>query len=162
VRWDDFERACPELATVARERFEADELALVGTLSRDGWPRISPVEPYLAAGELLLGMIWRSRKALDLLRDPRVVVHTVTRDRRGTEGDLKLYGRARDVGDAGIRAAYCDATDARLGWRPAGSFHCFAVDIGRAGLVRFGDHGQLTRVWTPAGGLVEWTAAAPG
>ncbi len=40
-----------------------------------------------------------SRKALDLLRDPRLVVHSPTSDRAGTEGDFKLYGRAVDVPD---------------------------------------------------------------
>jgi hypothetical protein len=34
---------------------------------------------------------------LDLLRDSRIVVHSVTSDREGTEGDVKLYGRAIDI-----------------------------------------------------------------
>jgi hypothetical protein len=45
VRWDAFEEACAELAVVAGERFAKDELVLVGTIRRDGSPRISPNEP---------------------------------------------------------------------------------------------------------------------
>ena len=91
MRWHEFAAAAPELATLGEQRFESSGLCLVGTLRRDGSPRISPVEPYVAAGHLFLGMMPNSRKALDLLRDPRVVVHSVTCDREGTDGDFKLY-----------------------------------------------------------------------
>jgi hypothetical protein len=58
----------------ARERFLADGLILVGTLRRDGSPRISPNEPAFGGGRFFVSMMWRSRKALDVLRDPRVTV----------------------------------------------------------------------------------------
>lgn len=44
MRWDEFEQACPEIAGIARERFERDELVMVGTLRKDGSPRVSPNE----------------------------------------------------------------------------------------------------------------------
>jgi hypothetical protein len=135
---------------------------MVGTIRRDGWPRISPVEPEVAAGRLLLGMMWRSWKARDLLRDPRVVVHTVTCNRLGTDGDLKLYGRAGDVEDAAVRESYKDALEARIDWRPREPFHCFAVDVERAGYVRFGDGRQTTLTWTPESGLTESVSSSPG
>ena len=43
---------------------------LVGTIRKDGTPRISPNEPDFAVGRLFVSMMWRSKKALDLLRDP--------------------------------------------------------------------------------------------
>jgi hypothetical protein len=149
VRWQDFAAACPELAEIGRRRFAEDEVVLIGTIRRDGSPRISPVEPDLAAGELCLGMMWRSMKALDLLRDPRLVVHTATKDRHGTAGDLKLYGTARDVEDADLRGAYKDAIEARIAWRPEGDFHCFVVDIESAAFVRFDGGTQITIRWDP-------------
>ena len=90
MRWEDFLRACPEMGTLAQERFEHDQLVMLGTLRPDGSPRISPCEVDFATGELFLGMMWRSPKALDLLRDPRLVVHSVTCDRSGHDGDVKL------------------------------------------------------------------------
>ncbi len=84
MNWQGFAAVAPGLAAMGEERFERTGLALVGTLRKDGWPRISPVEPYIVDGELMLGMMWRSRKALDLLRDPRVVVHSTTCNREGT------------------------------------------------------------------------------
>src|SRR5437773_12510803 len=106
MRWDDFAAAAPELAALGEERLRGRELCLVGTLRKGGWPRISPVEPEFVDGELLLGMMWRSPKALDLLRDPRLVVHSVVSERSGKEGDFKLYGRVVDIQDPDWRAAY--------------------------------------------------------
>ncbi|MGH9429051.1 MAG: pyridoxamine 5'-phosphate oxidase family protein, partial [Terriglobia bacterium] len=74
MRWAEFTAACPELAEMAQRRFVRDQLVLVGTLRTDGWPRISPCEVDIAAGHLFLGMMWRSTKALDLLRDSRLIV----------------------------------------------------------------------------------------
>jgi hypothetical protein len=139
VNWQRFATEAPELASLGQELFDDSELCLVGTLRRDGSPRISPVEPYIVDGELLLGMMWRSRKALDLLRDPRVVVHSTQCDREATSGDFKLYGRAVDVPDPETRARYGDATEARIDWRPDGPFHLFRVDIDSAGYISFGD-----------------------
>src|SRR6266480_278345 len=95
--WAEFANEAPALAGDGAARFDATGLCLVGTLRGDGWPRISPVEPLIAHGELYLGMMPRSTKALDLLRDPRCTVHSTTCDRAGTEGDFKLYGRARAI-----------------------------------------------------------------
>ena len=90
-------------------------LALVGTLRRDGWPRISPVEPFIVDGNLYLGMMWRSRKALDLLRDPRCVVHSTVVDRKGSEGEFKVYGHAVDTTDLDERRRFGDAVFEAIG-----------------------------------------------
>src|SRR5437763_4093840 len=121
MRWDEFAEAAPELAALGEERLRGRELCLVGTLRANGWPRISPVEPEFVNGEHMLGMMWRSPKALDLLRDPRLVVHSVVSRRDGDEGDFKLSGfpsanrrqragsRRGAMGLRGIRTAACAA-----------------------------------------------------
>src|SRR5438093_13339989 len=118
MRWDEFAAACPELAALGEERLRERELCLLGTLRRNGFPRISPVEPDFVDGELMLGMMWRSPKAVDLLRDPRCVVHNVVPDKHGKEGDFKLYGRAEDVQDPARRERYRETIKARMGWAP--------------------------------------------
>ena len=114
MRWDGFAAACPEIAGQAERRFTEDELCMLGTLRADGSPRISPCELDVADGDLMLGMMWQSRKALDLLRDPRCVLHSCTSDRMATQGDVKLSGHAIDVRDAERRTAYRDAIRARI------------------------------------------------
>jgi pyridoxamine 5'-phosphate oxidase-like protein len=153
TRWSEFAGEAPDLAGAAEERFERTGLALVGTLRADGWPRISPVEPLIADGQLYLGMMWQSRKALDLLRDPRCVVHSTVIERDGSEGDFKLYGRTAEVSDADEREHYCVALESKIGWRPDGDFHLFAVDIVQVGFVQFGDGRQVGRVWQPGSGV---------
>jgi Pyridoxamine 5'-phosphate oxidase len=152
VRWEEFAVASPEIAERALERFTRNELCMVGTLRADGSPRISPCELDFAEGHLFLGMMWRSRKALDLLRDARCVLHSCTTDRMGTEGDAKIYGRAVDVQDAALRQAYRDAVKARLDWAPEEpEFHAFAVDVESAGFITFSEP-RIVLSWDPARG----------
>ena len=97
VCWSDVVIAAPELAAAVQARFDAHGLGLLATLRRDGSPRISGIEPLFALGEVWLGMMPESRKALDLLRDPRFALHNATVDKAVTEGDAKLAGRAIPV-----------------------------------------------------------------
>jgi hypothetical protein len=145
--WQEFREADRPFAELAEARIDGEGLVLVGTLRRNGWPRISPVEPLIVEGVLYLGMMWQSRKALDLLRDPRCVVHSVVRDKAGTEGDVKVYGRAVDVADADERERYGRALEARIGWRPAGDYHLFAVDITEVGYFVVAGEGHNARTW---------------
>ena len=155
MRWDEFAAACPELARLGEERLRERELCLVGTLRRNGWPRISPVEPDFVGGELMLGMMWRSPKALDLLRDPRIVVHSTLTDRHDLSGDIKLYGRALSVEDDARRAAHRAAIQARIDWSPPDPYHVFAVDIESAGFVTFAEP-RFGLAWEAGSELRRW------
>jgi hypothetical protein len=152
VRWGEFKAACSELAELGEERFRRQQLCMVGTLRKNGWPRISPCEIDFAAGELFLGMMWRSWKARDLLRDPRCVLHSCTSDKSGKEGDFKLYGTAVDVQDDVLRAEYEEAVQARIQWTPPSPYNLFAIDVQSAGFVVFGDE-RYALAWDPAEGL---------
>jgi len=153
VRWSAFAEAAPELATLAHRRFDENRLGLLGTLRKDGSPRISPVEVFFVDDEPLLGMMWRSMKALDLLRDPRLVLHSATSNPDGNEGDVKLYGRVIDVPDPMVRKRYADVLEERLDWRPKDPYHLFAMDILSAGYVAFGNEPVAMR-WNEADGFV--------
>jgi Pyridoxamine 5'-phosphate oxidase len=149
MRWDAFAQAAPRIAAMAEERFRKDELAVLGTIRPDGSPRISPCEVDFAAGRLFLGMMWQSRKATDLLRDPRVVVHSVPPDRMGEGGDIKLYGRVIDEPEPEVRQAFHDEILRRIDWAPEEpNFHLFSLDVEQAGYIRFGDE-QLAMAWDP-------------
>jgi hypothetical protein len=155
VRWEDFAEACPEIGTLAENRFRMHELCMLGTLRKDGSPRISPCELDFASGEMILGMMWRSRKAMDLLRDPRCVLHSCTSNREGTEGDAKIYGRAVDVRSPKLREAHREATRARLDWAPEEpDYHAFAIDVQSAGYIEFSGK-QRVLSWDPEHGRRE-------
>ena len=148
MNWSEFELESPGLAALGEERFERTGLVLVGTIRKDGWPRICPVEPLLFDGRLCLGMMWQSRKALDLLRAPRCTVNSVVSDKDGAEGEFKLFGIAVEENDLEVRGRYCDALFEKIGWKPEEpEFHLFAIDIRSAAFVRFEDEEMEHIVW---------------
>src|SRR5207245_11850 len=104
--------AAPDLAPLARARFEATGLGLLATLRRDGSPRISGIEPLFTSDELWLGMMPGSRKVTDLLRDPRFALHSATEDKQVTHGDARISGRALVVEDEPTMASFRRAFEA--------------------------------------------------
>ncbi|HKC19641.1 MAG TPA: pyridoxamine 5'-phosphate oxidase [Candidatus Dormibacteraeota bacterium] len=127
-------------------------MLMLGTIRADGRPRISPCEAYIVDGDLMLGMMWQSKKALDLLRDPRLTVNTPQAGRESPFGDLKLYGNAIDVPEPSRRRALGDAQEAAINWRPTEPYHLFAVDIDSAAFISFGKDQKLV-VWSAARGF---------
>ncbi|MGE5227524.1 MAG: pyridoxamine 5'-phosphate oxidase family protein [Planctomycetaceae bacterium] len=153
MRWDAFEEACPEIATIARERFATDEVVMLGTLRPDGLPRLSPNEVDFAEGRLCLGMMPNSLKALDLRRDPRLLVHSVPQGRMNPGGDIKLRGLAIEETDLGLREAYRRTILERIGWAPdEPDFHLFTLDVRDAVFMRFGEEPVAQR-WDETIGL---------
>jgi hypothetical protein len=153
MRWTDLADAQPRLTEVLERRLVDTGVLLVVTLRRDGTARLSPVEPLLLDGELWLSMMWGSRKAADLVRDPRILVHSIVTSRDGGEGEAKLRGTAREVRDPDAQARYAEVVAGRLGWRPeVGRFHLFAVDIEDVTCIRYdGETGDQFLARWPAG-----------
>jgi hypothetical protein len=147
--WSSFETDSPELAALVRDRLESTGLLMLGTLRGNGWPRISPCEYLLVEGDLYLGMIWRSKKALDLLRNPRCVLHSTTTSKAGDEGDAKIYGWAWDERDLGRRAAARRAAIEVMDFDPEaeGDYHLFRIEIRDVGWTRFEDGRAAVRTW---------------
>jgi hypothetical protein len=144
------ELAAPEIARLGITRLNSAHVALLGTLRRDGSPRISPVEPYFAEGQLLIGAMAWSAKAADLRRDPRYVLHSVVTSPDSGEGELKLYGPATEA-DQDLRGAAAHAW-----WLTSAPDKAvvFTLHIGRAVFVDWDiNHGQMTiHRWSPRTG----------
>lgn len=160
MTWREFAEASPELAELGRERIERFGFVLIGTLRSDGAPRINPVEAYIVDGHLTMNMMWRSLKALDLLRDPRVLVHSVVTRREGDEGEFKLRGRAVPIGDASLREAVAATFEKKIGWRPPEKSHFFCIDVEGAAFVVYTDGEQHLVRWSPERGLTR--SVSPG
>lgn len=164
MNWSEFAEVAPDLARFGEERFKSTGLALVGTVRKDGLPRISPVEPLIVDGKLYLGMMWRSRKALDLLRDPRCLVQTVVCNRNDPAENLTLRGRAVEIDDPDAIERYCQALQEAINWRPEGQFHLFALEIESAAFIKYLENGdQQLKEWRPGSPVQErlrrWTGA---
>jgi hypothetical protein len=130
--WSAIEAEVPELAALARTYLDASVHKTIATLRRDGSPRISGNEVRIAQGELWLGCMWRSLKALDLLRDPRLALHSTSLDPPAWKGDAKLAGRAEEVDDDALKEAV-------YGHVPGGPYHLFRVEVDELVVVRLPD-----------------------
>jgi hypothetical protein len=150
LTWEELELAAPEIAAHGRELIERFQFDLVGTLTKDGSPRITPVEAYVIDGHLLANMIPGSLKALDLLRDPRVYVHAPVTAKEGSP-EFKLAGRAVVLGDKALRGKLDDLFWEMIEWRPAPDSHYFEFLAERAAYVRY-DDGQHSIRWRLDGG----------
>ena len=140
LTWAELELAAPEIAAHGSDLLERFQFVLVGTLTKDGAPRVNPCEAYVIDGHLLLNMMPRSLKALDLLRDSRIYVHTPVTSKDGGDGEFKLAGRAPELTDPSLRRKLDDLFWEMIQWRPAHDSHYFEVLAERAAYHRYGDN----------------------
>lgn len=152
MHWSVMEHSQPRLAELGHRRLIGPGVVLVATIRHDGTPRLSPVEPLVLDGDLWLCMMWQSTKARDLLRDPRILIHSVVTNRDGTEGEFKIRGTARTDNDRAMQRRYADAAASTLGWDPQpGRFHLFAVDITEVTFISYdpATGNQHVAIWPP-------------
>jgi hypothetical protein len=161
VTWSAFANEAPEIAELAERRLAATKLMMIATLRRDGFPRISPVEPVVADGKLALhddrlwvGMMRDATKSRDLRRDARCCLHTATADNKVSDGDVKLWARAAEVTDHDTLARLSDDIYASVGYRfDVGTFDAFAFELLGASSVTVGDDVMYVRTWRPGEGV---------
>lgn len=159
MRWSDLEESAPEIARLGRERLERRRVALLGTLRKDGSPRINPVEPRLYDGNLLFGVMAWSPKASDLMRDSRCALHSAVVDPDSEEGELKLYGRATQADDQ-LRTLCPE------GWwteHPIDVAAVFTLDIEHACFITWdiASAEMTARSWSPRRGYSETRRSYP-
>jgi hypothetical protein len=149
MRWDEFQADAGAFGDEARELLERPGVVLVGTVRRDGTPRISPVEPFFWDGELWLAMMWRSKKAADLRRDSRVLVHSVVASPDGGGGEAKVRGVAQHEAGADRVVAVCRAIGRSLPWEPdPDRVDLFRIDVDSVVLIRYSKDGdQHVGLW---------------
>lgn len=143
----------PDIARPILDRFDASGLAMLGTVRRDGSPRVSPIEVSVHDGHLYIGMMPGSRKALDVGRDPRISLVTAIADRNDLGGEGKLFGRAEPVTDQARAGAVLEAHAEAAGFDPdavRGSPLFEVVLRGAAWQYVEGD-AFVTRSWTEGG-----------
>ncbi|HKY75109.1 MAG TPA: pyridoxamine 5'-phosphate oxidase family protein [Acidimicrobiia bacterium] len=153
--WQDVEAAVPDLASAVRAAFDAHKHKVLATLRVDGSPRVSGNEVTFKDGEAWLGMMHRSLKALDLLRDPRLAVHSATADAELKLGDAKLSGRAVEETDAEKKRSFgSDSAESHEDQQPPEEYHLFRIDIADLSIVRIGDPPDhlLIESWSPTAG----------
>ncbi|WP_405729833.1 pyridoxamine 5'-phosphate oxidase family protein [Streptomyces sp. NBC_01537] len=146
--WAAFRAAEPDLAGAVQARFEKYRHHVLATLREDGSPRVTGLEADFRLGELWLGMMDGSRKALDLRRDPRFALHANPGpDDSMDGGDVRVSGRAVEVTDPAVVAGYMDAA------KPPEPFHLFRVELTEVVRVRVDSDELVVESWRPGRGI---------
>jgi hypothetical protein len=156
MRWADFAQAAPEVAAPGAKLIEDFGFVFLGTVRKDGGPRVNPAEAHLVEGDLAHVLLPRSLKALDLLRDPRAFLHTPVLDRvYARRGEFKVRGRAVVIADRALRERVADTVEQRSGWRPPDDWRFFTIDVESGAFLRYDEDAEVHRVllWTPERGL---------
>ena len=154
VRWAEFSDEARELARDIAGLIEQYRFALIGTIRRDGTPRISAVETHLVSDHLMLVMIPKTRKASDIRRDDRITLQSPVLDAAAPGAEYKLHGRAVIVDDEGLRGAASRAIEGRSGWKPEESWVFLSVLVGEASHLSWGPDGSChLRRWKTGEGV---------
>jgi hypothetical protein len=149
--WSDIEAEAPELAAAAKKVFEAHIHKTLATIRKDGSPRISGTEAKFFEGDIYLGSMPGSRKAADLLRDPRLALHSAPLDTKLVDGDAKLSGRAVQVTDEDTIRRFTGTLDQH----PTEEFPLFRIDITDLTLTRVSGDFIVVETWREGRGVTK-------
>ena len=146
----DVESVEPDLADRVRAIVSSTTNAVLGTIRRDGSPRLSGADPYFHDGQLRIWSMPRARKGQDLRRDPRVAVHSIPWDSRKLrdgaadvgQADAKVSGTAVLSSDAGELSAFRAWLRSERGFEPPEDWDLFTIDIDTLTVISV-DNGQL-------------------
>ncbi|MEU7485665.1 pyridoxamine 5'-phosphate oxidase family protein [Streptomyces sp. NPDC042319] len=144
VGWPEFAAAEPALAEWTVRRFGAYAHHVLATLRADGSPRLTGLEADFRGGELWLGMMPGSWKARDLRRDPRFALHANPGPGAdAADGDVRIAGRAVEVGDAEALARYAAEVEMPL------PFHLFRAELTEVVRTHVEDPHIVLETWRP-------------
>ena len=137
--WAQVEAEAPELAAAVRDCFEVRKHCTMATLRADGSPRISGTEVQWEDGELWIGSMPGALKARDLLRDPRVAIHSPTVD--PPEGAESSWAGEAKVAGIAVEVPTADAS------------HRFRIDLAEVVHTRVDGDALLITSWHPGRGV---------
>lgn len=151
--WSEFETAAPDVAEAGRRLLYqyGPGLGFLATVRAEGGPRLHPICPVVADGELWAYIIESSPKCADLRRDARFALHAFTPV--DVDDEFLVLGTALETAaDEALRASITAATSASVG---AETEVLFRLDVERAQLATYTHRGQ----WPPAYRI--WRADTP-
>jgi len=148
--FSDVQNVEPDLADRARAILTSTTNAVLGTIRRDGSPRLSGADPYFHDGQLRIWSMPRARKGEDLRRDPRLALHSIPWDSRQLRdgatdvgaADAKVSGTATATTDPGEVSAFRAWLTSERGFEPPEDWDLFTIDIDALTVIS-ADSGQL-------------------
>ena len=115
-RWIDLATQSPDLAATGQRLLYQGSVyatAFLATVAPDQGPRVHPVFPVVALGDLWLFIVNLSPKYRDLCRNRWFALHTLPTTSGGEE--FYIRGHASEILDAPTKSSVTSATDERQG-----------------------------------------------
>ena len=165
--WNEFHQSNEQFSNLFKLKFNEKGLILLGTIRKNGIPRISPVEIFFVQNQILLGLMNKSKKYLDILRDPRGVVQNIIMNNDGSDGEFKFNVEMIELPDPLIRNSFFDEFARR--WNndiPKAykeSAHIFTIDIKFASITTWNikDGKMFVKMWHEKKGFIELSKNYP-
>jgi hypothetical protein len=142
--WAEFERADARLAAFGRERLDG-RVCFHATLRRDGSPRVHPVEPWVAAGLLMVRFRGQSPKVREVARDARYALHSPMDNPDGVGGEFLVRGWMEQ-----ISPDHPAAIEIARGTRTPLAFYALSVEEAVGTTYEGVDRDPVYRRWRPA------------
>lgn len=164
--FQDVVNAVPDLAARVRTILSSTQNSVLGTLRRDGSPRLSGIDCYIGDGRLCIASAPGTLKGRDLRRDPRMALHSIPWDSRRLQpdaddpgaADAKISGRAILLTDTETIEAIHRSLAGERAAEPPEAFELFEIDIDSVA-VMFPEDGRLVvDQWSATGGRKRPTA----
>ncbi len=103
MSWQELVDENPELAEFGVRRF-GSRVAYLATVRKNGSPRVHPVTPIIAEGNLFVFMYKTSPKGFDLKRSGTFAMHASVENEEGGQGEFFISGRAELVEDTALKS----------------------------------------------------------
>ena len=130
ISWSQFSAVAPDLASFGKRRLEG-RIAYFATIRPEGSPRLHPVSPFVANGDLFVYMEPTSPKGHDLRRDARYTMHCGVEDNSGGQGEFFIRGKAVEVSDRRMKEEAFEQAR-RMGYNPQERYILFELRIEEA------------------------------
>jgi hypothetical protein len=127
VSWKALEEGNAELAAFGARRF-SNGVAYLGTVGKDGSPRVHPVTPVIGQGRLFLFMEPTSPKGYDLRRGSRYALHSAVEDMEGGGGEFLVTGSGHFIEDEAARTLAVELCS----YQPAEHYVLFELTVDSA------------------------------
>lgn len=142
MSWSKLESQSPEIAEFGKTRLH-NKVAYLGTIRKDGSPRVHPFTPIIGEGHFFIFMEPTSPKGHDLRRDGRYAVHCSVTDTSGESGEVIVTGRAKFIEDPDARALAVKISP----YKPAERYILFEFEVERVLVTEYPEGHPVRRQW---------------
>ncbi len=147
VTWAEFAAARPDMAELGLKQLKKFGLAYLGTIRKNGSPRVNPVCPVISDGRVFVATAATSPKLQHLLYDGRYVLHMLPGKQ---EEEFWMRGIAKHSMDPELRARVVEAAIGITHIQP--EEWLFEYDIDEAGTTLWADfqtpeHRAVRQFW---------------